>query len=393
MIRSLRVFEDGRSIGQLREARTNKFTFTYEPDVQPESLVSVRLPVDEDRYSPAHVAGWLAGLLADEDARAHLAEVHDFAPHFDLRVLEAIGSDLPGALVFLGEDDDPLPPGPPTGTPVDLELALHLGEVGVVNVDGQWCAPDQGTPSTHWLRPEDPMLPGAVVAEAFGLAVASELGLAVMEPTIDLIDGVPVLVVARPDRSLEDGLVLRHHMEHMGQVCGIDTARNPDAIYEEADGPGFIDVAEQLLEVSAEPRADLEQLVRLMTAGLVIGNGNAHAGMMPFLLPERRLGPVHSMLSTEWFTEVETEEGVLELDHRLAMSVNDIWKSDGVDHEDLVMEATRWPTLGRVMVQPWIDELLAEVPNAVERASTRISDVPSSLGDFVIDRANALSRG
>jgi len=42
MQRSLQVFIDDRLIGTLAEPRTNKFTFSYDP--QATDLVSVRLP-------------------------------------------------------------------------------------------------------------------------------------------------------------------------------------------------------------------------------------------------------------------------------------------------------------------------------------------------------------
>lgn len=386
MQRTLQLASNGRVVAELAEPRTNKFTLTYRPDATDDDAVSVRLPTGPDRYPPAAVGPFVAGLVPSLDRREELAADHEIPPHLAFRFLELLGNDLPGGLTC-SPIDEPCPPGEirVSGRPVeptDLD-----DELSVVLVDGSWCLPGADVPSTHFLRVEDPILPGSAAAETFALRLAAQAGLPAARAELVRVHDTPAVAVARIDRIVTDeGMVRRRHCEHFGQILGIDTLPLDDAIYQELEGPGFRDLAEAMHRELRQPLDAIRTLAGLMVFHLVIGNTNAHAGTYSLLLPERVVAPIDTAIPAELYVELETDEGILELDHRLAMSINDFWKSDALDNSDLVAEAASWPGLSREAAIVAIDDVLDRLAAALRPTLDAVPGTPDRLAAMVTER-------
>ena len=390
MKRSLQIVVSGEPVATIAEPRTNKFTLTYDPEASGDSALSVRLPISPDRYAPADVNPYLAGLMPSLERRESLAEEHEVPAHLIFRFLEILGSDLPGGAQFLNTEN-PLPPVPDYSLRRPLSPADLVEEVAVVEHNGQWSIPANGEPSSHWLRPEDEMLPHSAAAEALALRMADAAGIDVCRSALTTVLGRPAVVVARPDRIATDeggGTVgvVRRHLEDFGQACAIDTFTSEEAIYQEWDGPGFLEMAEAIRTYAAEPRAQLQKLAQVMVLNAVVGNTNAHGASFTILLPERTLGPIHTLLPAEFYTELDTEDGVVELDHRLAMSVNEFWKTDALDHGDFVAEASTWPGLSREGAIEAVNEILDRLPNALQIAAASTPEAPEGLVTMIAER-------
>lgn len=365
----------------MSEPRTNKFTLAYTVDPESEQMVSVRLPWSEDRYSPAAVGSWISGLLPPLDRRDEIAADHDIPPHLVFRLLEILGRDLPGGVEFLAEGEEPGPsPILASGHPVsEEELSGHLQ---VVACDGEWMLPDQGVPSSHILRVEDEILPGSATNEAFALRFAANAGVPAARASVTTVLGRPAVVVARADRVVNDQRIARRHLENFGQICDIDTTNDDEAVYEERGGPGFSTIAEALLEHIPRPPDALADLTRLMVLHYVTGNTNAHAGTFSLLLPERTIAPLDTVLPAELYSELETDEGLIDLDHRLAMSIAGSFHSDDVTRGSLIAEAASWPGTSRRASTATIDEFVATLEAALSTTESEMA--PASVGGLEI---------
>lgn len=385
MQRSLRVFMNGRPVATVAEPRTNKFTLTYDADAT--DVVSARLPWSADRYPPAAVAPWIDSIVPPEPVRRELAEQLDVPEHLLFRFLEACGADLPGAVV-IGNDTDGGPTDLRTIEPDDL-----IDEVPVVAANGSWARPAVGSPSSHVLRPEDEVLPGSAAAEAFALRLAREAGIDAVDAELCEVAGVQAVIVTRPDRIVAGGEIERRHLETFGSLCGLALDGDDDRIYEERGGPGFAEMAEALDRFSADPQSEIRTLVDHMVLHFCAGNTNAHANTYTLLHPDRVLGPIHTLLPAEIYTELVTDEGTFDIDHRLAMTIGGRATSDDVTHGALVAEAASWPRLGRTSAESTVDAAIDRIAEAVPAAITAVPTAPETLTRLITDRLERLRAG
>jgi serine/threonine-protein kinase HipA len=90
----------------------------------------------------------------------------------------------------------------------------------LVQVDGGWARPVEGTPSTHILKPDPPGFPGLVASEAFAQRVAALAGLDAAEVRLEAFGDRLVLVVTRFDRQFKGGRLVRRHQEDGCQALG-----------------------------------------------------------------------------------------------------------------------------------------------------------------------------
>lgn len=381
MQRSLQVFLDGRLIGTLAEPRTNKFTFSYDNDAT--DLVSVRLPWSEDRYPPAAVAPLVDSLAPAEPRRLELAETHDIPIHLLFRFLELAGGDLPGGLTIASTNDTAATAGDPT--PIDPNLLVD--EMAVVRRDGGWGLPSAGQPSSHMLRIEDELLPGSAAAELFSLRLAADIGLPVVDASLTSVFDLPAIVVARPDRSTaENGSIARNHLESFGSLCGLALEGDDDRIYEEQGGPGFSEIAEALDAFAADPQGAVRQLVDHMVMHFCVGNTNAHANTYNLLQPQLTLGPIHTLLPAEIYTELVTEEGTFDIDHRLAMTIGGCATSQEVTTGALIAEAASWPRLRHASAELAVHDAVERIVAARQRNTIDITGVPGRLLELIDER-------
>ena len=380
MQRSLRVFLNDQLVGTVAEPRTNKFTLTY--DANATEAVSARLPWSDDRYPPAAVAPWIDSIAPSEPVRLELAEKLDVPDHLLFRFLHASGFDLPGAIVLT--DQAVLPPGQP---PVPLGPEDLVDEMAVVAHEDSWARPGAGSPSSHILRFEDELLPGSAAAEAFALTLAREAGIRTADAALTAVLGIPAVVVARPDRSVDDqGTITRHHTETFGSLCGLALDGDDDRIYEERGGPGFAELAEALDQFASNPQQAIRDLVALMVLHFCTGNTNAHANTYSMTHPQLELGSVHTLLPAEIYTELVTDEGSFDIDHRLAMSIGGQMESDDVTRGAIIAEAASWPRLGRPSAELHVDAAIDHISRALAGAQQAVPSAPERLTALIGER-------
>lgn len=382
-----RVARIDRERGRLRLAYTDEALDRY-PLGTP--LLSLSLPVANRRYTHGVVSPFLDGLLPEGAARQAIARDVRESPNDTYGLIRALGRDCAGAIVIQPAGDSP-PPAPTTVTAERLTSAeiatlvrnlpdAPLGVGGRVRIslagvqdklvltrmpDGAWGRPVDGTPSTHILKPELAAFPQTVENEAFCMRVARHLGVDVAAVETTEIAGRTVLVVERYDRTVSaDGAVERIHQEDFCQATGM----SPETKYEDDGGPSLQRIA-GILESVAAPDS-LEQLLHAVAVNTLIGNGDAHAKNFSLLHHPSgvlALAPLYDLLCTLHYG-----------DDRLAMTIDNVHRTNRVTAERIVNEAVSW-NLSRARALEIVDDVLARAPGAIAAARGETDGVPGEL--------------
>jgi serine/threonine-protein kinase HipA len=363
-------------------------------------LLSLLLPVGEERFPNSVVRSFLDGLLPEGDARRAIAEDLSLRADDTFNLARALGRDCAGAPVIQPDAEDP-PPQPTTLTaeplgeddlarlvdnlrtaPLGVDQRVRISLAGVQEKllltrlpDGTWGRPVDGTPSTHILKPEIRGYPHTVENEAFCMRVAKHLDLAVADVATTTVGGRRLIVVSRYDRIVApSGAVERIHQEDFCQATGT----LPVNKYEEDGGPSLRKIAGILSETDPD---SLDSLLRAATLNLAIGNGDAHAKNFS-LLHDRagtvRLAPLYDLLSTLVYG-----------DDRLAMYIDNVRRTNRVAFDRLLNEAANWG-LSRTKAAEIVVDLLTRLPDAVERAARETPGVPAEILEIVAAQLDRL---
>ena len=103
--KSLRVYINDKFEGILSNDENGKFTFQY--DKSAKMALSLSLPKREEIFLNEYCNGFFNGLLPEaEETRRMLGQKYSINPNNDFAILQAIGYDCPGAVSFLGENDE-----------------------------------------------------------------------------------------------------------------------------------------------------------------------------------------------------------------------------------------------------------------------------------------------
>jgi serine/threonine-protein kinase HipA len=352
-------------------------------------LLSLSLPVREERYPQGVVRNFLDGLLVEGDARRRVAREVSVRADDTFGLIRALGRDCAGAIVIQPSDEPQPPPTTTLGaeplTDQQLEQLVSnlesapLGVSGRVRVslagvqdklllsrmpDGTWGRPVDGTPSTHILKPEIAAYPETVANEAFCMRVAKAIDLPAAEVSTMVVGGRKLIVVERYDRRVEDdGTVHRLHQEDFCQATGIA----PSDKYEEDGGPSLRRVAD-IVSAVANPDS-LERLLRATTLNVLVGNGDAHAKNFSLLHQESgqlTLAPAYDVMST-----------VVYGDDRLAMYVDSVQRTSRVTADRLMNEAASWG-LSRRTAEEIVTDVLDRIPAAIDSAWSETPDMPAA---------------
>jgi serine/threonine-protein kinase HipA len=379
-----------------RERRRMRLRYTSEaleafPDGAP--LLSLQLPLSEERFPNGVVRSFLDGLLPEGDARRVIADDLGLRADDTFGLASALGRDCAGAIVIESEDSG-APQTPTTLTaeplsdddlgrlvdnlrsaPLGVNQRVRISLAGVQEKllltrmpDGTWGRPVDGTPSTHILKPEIREYPHTVENEAFCMRVARHLGMTVADVETITVNGRRLIVVSRYDRTSDpSGAVERIHQEDFCQATGL----LPSKKYEEDSGPSLRKMAGILRTVD---RNSLETLLEATTLNVVIGNGDAHAKNFS-LLHDRggalRLAPLYDLLSTLMYG-----------DDRLAMYIDNVHRTNRVTFERLINEAATWG-LSWTRAAKIVGDLLARIPEAVKRAENETPGTPAEVLEIV----------
>jgi serine/threonine-protein kinase HipA len=360
--RTLGVWLDGRRIADLEQRRRPEIRCRYTELAldtwrQNSPLISCSLPL---ATRPQDARAFCVGLLPEGHALQALAARAGVATNDTFALLARYGRDVAGALVISEEqpeeqrfavepysadtlvaaveslDDHPLGAGDDS----ELSLAgLQDKLLLVAQPGGGWARPLFGQPSTHILKRDDLRFPGLVAAEAQCLALARSLGLTSIDSELAHPGATDCLIVSRFDRHhTNNGPARRIHQEDLCQAVGI----NPDgqggrAKYERAGGPGLRDLARLLDAWAADPRAELDALVRAVTYTVVAGNADAHGKNLALLHPSAEtvtLAPLYDTVPTVLWPQLRTEA---------AMAIGGRQQLAAVTLDDIVAETRRWP--------------------------------------------------
>jgi serine/threonine-protein kinase HipA len=382
-----RIAVIGQERGRLSLLYTEEALTRYELGVP---LLSLPLPLTQQRFAHNIVRPFLDGLLPEGEARQAVARDVGVRPDDTYGLIRALGQDCVGAVVIQPEDAPP-PPTPTTVTAeplTDAQIAdlvanlrsAPLGIGGRVRIslagvqekllltrrpDGGWGRPVDGTPSTHILKPENARFPNTVENEAFCMRVARHLGLPVASIETTMISGRKLIVIDRYDRVVHaDGTVQRLHQEDFCQATGL----SPDRKYQEDGGPSLARVAEILQAVA--PASAVETLLRAVTLNTLIGNGDAHAKNFSLLHDPTgalEFAPLYDLMSTLYYE-----------DDRLAMYIDSIQKTRLVTAGRILTETAKWG-MSRQRAAEIIADIIERVPAAVEQAKNETPALPAEI--------------
>jgi serine/threonine-protein kinase HipA len=357
-------------------------------------LLSLALPLTNERLRDGVVRPFLDGLLPEGDSRRAIADDLHLRADDTFRLAEALGRDCAGALV-IQSDDGSSPPEPSTQTaepltddalaslvgnlrnhPLGVDSRVRVSLAGVQEKlllsrmpNGKWGRPVDGTPSTHILKPEIRGYPQTVENEAFCMRLAKHLGLAVAEVETTSVGDRQLIVVARYDRIIDSsGNVVRVHQEDFCQATG----KPPEKKYQEDGGTSLRRIAAIL---KATDPGSLAALLRVLTLHVLVGNGDAHAKNYSLLHDPSgvlRLAPAYDVMSTLFYG-----------DDRLAMYVDDVRRTDHVTFKRIVNEAVSWG-LSRGSAVEIVGHLMDAFPSAADRAAEETPGLPPEIRGIIV---------
>ena len=152
----------------------------------------------------------------------------------------------------------------------------------------------------------------------------------------------------------------------------------------------FAELAEALDQYAADPQRTIRQLVRVMVLHFCVGNTNAHANTYSLLHPELELGPVQTLLPAEIYTELITDDGTFDIDHRLAMGIGGQMTSAEVTRGAVIAEAASWPRLSRTSAELEVDAAVDAIGAALRSSVAVTSAVPEGLPAMIAERLERL---
>lgn len=413
----LDVYLYGARVAELRDAGEGELALQYTQDALAlgnRARLSLSLPVRREPY-PSRRGGnrWVRSILPEPQLRDRLATEFGLDADDYSGMLLHVGRDVAGAAVIVpaGEaeslgtedvervtDDDVCDlifrlPTNPLG--VDRERGVRLSLAGaqekllmVRTPDGHWARPLNGYPSTSILKPEPDEYPGLATNELLALRLAALSGFDTAVAKIHTFGATRTLIVERYDRILSSGSVRRIHQEDLLSAAG----RDPLHKYEYDDEHGHRGPTLRDLAATVASHLGLAQLARFLDVvafNVIIGNADAHARNVSFLLHQDGsvgFSPLYDLICTRVYDGVSTD---------LSQRINGQHDIDTVTIDDLVAEAESWGLTNRLARRRVIDTF-TRTSGALDAAArdTRTAggdgSMVDSLHETIKDRADTL---
>lgn len=333
MSNKLLVKLDGKTVGHLWLDEQHIFVFQYEPSWIETSQIplSLSLALKVEPYLNDEAHPFFANLLPEERLRATIARNLGVSPNNDFGILEKIGGDCAGAVSVLPETSkgkkEPsryrelsrdelfavireLPKRPLLAGEKGIRLSLAGAQKKLpVFYDGTTFSLGYGSNSSNYIiKPAIETLDSSVENEAFCMALAREMELAVPYSFILEHEGERVFVVERYDRLTQGDQVKRLHQEDFCQALGI----LPEFKYEAEGGPTLKASVQVLRNSSTKSGADVLSLLNWVIFNYLIGNSDTHGkNLSLLLLPEGpRLAPFYDLLSTRIYAHYGVSEAL-----------------------------------------------------------------------------------
>jgi len=342
---------------------------------------------------------WFQNLLPEGHNRTRLASARGCAEDDELELLAAAGHDLFGAVevepadAALGVPEpvaswhaamgidvvspsvvrEPLEDGASLPGVVTKFSAIKEGRRYVVKRNGEAGSFILKLPSSRHPDLVDNELTGYRLAGALGLQCARATRVAREDAELpEHVEHPYVLAIERFDRGPDK---LRIHMEELAQVLGLAPRKKYGAGFL-ADFPLMLRVLDRL---SANPSADVRELVLRLVAFVLMGNTDAHMKNWALLYPDGTrpiLAPLYDPVCVAaWFDELPPAEYALnrKIDRELcALGWSDL---------EALLHAAQVPRKSR---------LLALAKDAVRRAQREwpalLEDAPANVRRMVSAR-------
>lgn len=304
---TLSVIAEGYRLGYVAYKK-GKLSFRYDTawlDDKSSYPLSTSMPLAGVTYSHDLVDAFLWGLLPDNRlVLESIAKSYQVSANNAFKLIKSIGIDCAGAIQFVPLEDEAPLLNPQFEEEVEWlseeELAQHIQDViqregaGLPsNSEGQfslagaqlktalyqrpgsdkWGKALGSTPTTHILKPAPKDYPGFAENEHFCLQLARALGMETADSYVEVLGGIPVIVVKRYDRFFDEDCYVRIHQEDFCQALGVHPARK----YQNEGGPGIKDIAEVIWDYSGNALHDIKRLADALLFNYLISGSDAHA--------------------------------------------------------------------------------------------------------------------
>jgi serine/threonine-protein kinase HipA len=347
----LKVYLNENHVGNLW-LENKIYCFQYvNLDTQP---VSLSLPVREEPYLNDEAQPYFANLLPEGDTRT-LVEARLGTPRGDdFALLQLIGGDCAGAITLFPEEQTPFvdasykelsndelialikelpknPLGVGRSEKVRLSLPGAQNKTTLYRKDGVYYEPENGAPSSHILKTPIKQHDGIVDTvhnETFVMMLANALGLNVPDVEMVIIGEIPVFVIERYDRFIDDDMKFKRILqEDFCQLLRFD----PCVKYQRQGGPSLEQCVEKIREHSSNITDDIDQLLRWVAFNVLIGNADAHAKNLSMMWRKTgiRLAPFYDILSTSVYGDSHDKDFAMSIGrqfHTEEITKND-WKT------------------------------------------------------------------
>lgn len=367
----LRVRLHGTEIGMLTLLPGDRTLFTLNESYVEDSdrpILSLSLKgaygglITELRPTQTRIPPWFSNLLPEGPMREYLARRAGMHSQREFFLLQALGQDLPGAVIIepleggqssgaevvMGDQDSSQAINtdvPNTEGPLRFSLAgVQLKFSAIQNARGGLTLPAEGIggswivklPSMSFAGVPENEFTMMLLARAMGMDVP-EVRLMGREDVLGLPEQLapsagPVLAIRRFDRLATGGRV---HMEDFAQVFGV----YPERKYERAS---YRNIAEVLWAEVGETA--IAEMVRRLIFNVLIGNADAHLKNWSLLYtkPDRpELAPAYDLVSTIAYMD----------DSNMALKLAKSKRMDQVNAEQLAWFASKAGVPKRLVIQ------------------------------------------
>lgn len=356
-----------------------------------------------DQGDDRRVEWYFDNMLPEGGVRVALAAFADLDARDTFGLLRRFGEESAGALTLVPSSAAPRPPSADdyaaltnddlraliAGLPrvpllaaqgrAKMSLAGAQHKLGLRLAGNRFFLPSGASASSHILKPDNARpehYPFCPANEHFVMSLARAIGIPV--PATRLLHlPEPVYVIDRYDRALRGGVVRRRHQIDLCQMLN----RWPSFKYEADGGATLVDLF-AAAELVRQPAAAKAELLRWVVFNYVVGNSDAHAKNVSFLVGHDGfdLGPFYDLLSVRAYG-----------DDSLAMTIG------GEDRYGLVTAAS-WDALADMvglrpaMVRRVRQEIARDLVRAAPKVLGAAREYTAEERTFLEERVLAIVR-
>lgn len=378
-MRALTVVLFGGKVGILKQRANGKMSFRYDPawlEQKPAIPLSQSLPLREDTFNDRESIPFFGGLLPEQQNREFLARNLGVSENNDFSLLWEIGRECAGAVSLipegesteknasaytqLSEDDliaalTRLPRYPLLAGESEVRLSLAGAQNKMalkIDESGYWL-PQNNSPSTHILKPQEERFPGLVQNESYCLSLAAALGLKVCRSQIVTLGPYHCLLIERYDRANLSHRIERLHQEDFCQALGVSSRTK----YQSEGGPSLKQCFDLVRRVSSIPAIDILLLHQAVLFNFLIGNNDAHGKNFSLLYDKSesrinvRLAPLYDLISTAIYPELSS---------KMVMKIGDTFLPQECKLKDW---KKYWEAIGvsRILARKQINEMIRKL--------------------------------